>query len=138
MANINVNISYNPSTNTWSQDLGDKIQVNDQGANPIRWGIALAPGATGSIKFSTTNAAPGIAFFTTSVFPAVWPGATPQGNSNNWNSSLTNALKVGDAAQTYEYKVNALYTPANGVETPVSWDPEVEENPPSSAAIKLG
>ena len=46
MANINVNISYNPSTNTWSQDLGDKIQVNDQGANPIRWGIALAPGAT--------------------------------------------------------------------------------------------
>ena len=137
MANVNVNIFYDPSTDTWSQDLGDKIHVRDRGANPIRWGIALVPGATGSLQFSTTNGAPGIEFFTTPIFPAEWPGSTPQGNANNWNSSLTNTLNPGAATLTFEYRVNAVYTPQGGAATQVSWDPEVEENPPSSAAIKV-
>jgi hypothetical protein len=143
VANINVAITYNPSGatgNQWSLTAtgttvnGTTIEVNDRGANPIQWSIGMAEGASGSINFSTTSTAPGIQFTGSNA----WTGDPPIGNSNIWNSSLNNTLGEGAPSQTFEYRVNAVYTPPGKGANPtnVSWDPDVEENPPAQLVVK--
>lgn len=134
MANINVTIYYDPVTDSFSQDLGNNVQVNDRGNNPIRWSIDLLNDAPGSIQFNTST---GIVFVTQQGQTA-WPGDAPSGNANNWNSSINNQLQVGGTALLFYYQVNAWYTPPGGSAVAKVWDPDVEENPPSSnAAISL-
>ena len=136
MANINCTIYYNPNPGqgqtTWSASE-NPIQVVPPGKTPIRWGIELASGQSGTIKFSTPPGAAGIVFAAT---PA-WPGDAPAGNANNWNSSLDDTLAQGAQAVTYNYVVNAVYTPpGNSSSVNVQWDPEVEENPPANVMFK--
>ena len=132
MANINVTVIYDPSANSWSitgDNVNDTtIEVNDKGANPIRWGIGLAQAATGSIAFDATT---GIDF--TTDLP---PGDEPNGNTNNWNWNLNNTLSSNSSAVNYEYVVNAWYTPSGGTAQAKQWDPDVEENPPAQIAVK--
>lgn len=143
MANITITISYNPSAATGSQwsltatgttVVGSTIEVNDSGANPIRWTIGMAEGQSGTINFSTTSTAPGIQFTGSNA----WTGDPPTGNSNNWNSSLNNTLEPDDPSQNFEYRVNAVYTPPGKGANPanVNWDPDVEENPPAQVVVK--
>ena len=137
LANINCTITYNPNPGvgqtTWSA-TENPITVVPPGSTPIRWSIALASGQSGSINFSTTTALPGIVFTGT---PA-WPGDTPSGNANNWNSSLDNNLPVGADPITYNYVVNAVYIPPGKGANPqnVQWDPEVQEDPPANVMVK--
>jgi hypothetical protein len=132
LANINVTVIYDPSNGTWSitgdNVNGTTIEVNDKGANPIRWGIGLPQGGAGTINFDTST---GIDF-TVDI-----PGDPPTGNANNWNWNLDNQLTPTSESIPYEYTVNAWYTPQQGA-TPQAkqWDPEVEENPPAQVVIK--
>ena len=133
MANINVQVIYDPSNNSWSitgdNVNGTTIEVYDKGANPIRWSIGLAQGGSGSIAFDPST---GIDF--TSDLP---PGDDPNGNANNWNWNLNNTLSSNSPAANYEYVVNAWYTPQQGATAQAKqWDPDVEENPPAQIAVK--
>lgn len=141
MANINITISYNPTAATGSQWSltatgtsvdGSTVEINDSGANPIGWSIGLAPNQSGTINFSTTTTAPGV------KFTDPWPGDPVTGNSNNWRTSLDNSLEPDDPSQNFEYTVNAVYTPPGKGANPanISWDPDVEENPPAQLALK--
>ena len=133
MGQINVTVVYNPTAASGSQwsltgdnVSGTTIEVNDRGANPINWGIQLATGASGSIAFNSSN---GIAFKT-----AVTPPT--QGTTSSWNWTLTNNLQPNSTSLNFEYVVNALYTPQNGTQQNVQWDPDVEENPPAQIVLK--
>ena len=132
MANINVTVIYDPSNGNWSLTgdsvNGTTIEVNDRGANPIRWSIGLPQDASGSIAFDPST---GIDF--TSDIPS---GDEPNGNANNWNWNLNNTLASNSPAVNYEYVVNAWYTPSGGTAQAKQWDPDVEENPPAQIALK--
>lgn len=131
MANINVKVIYDPSNSSWSitgdNVNGTTIEVNDKGANPIRWSIGMPQGAAGSIAFDPST---GIEF-TSDI-----PGDEPNGNANNWNWDLNNNLAPNSSAMNYEYVVNAWYTPSQGPAQARQWDPDVEENPPAQISVK--
>lgn len=134
MANIDVTIVYNPAAAAGSQwslsgdDVdGTVVEVNDRGNNPITWDIALASGAAGSIAFGD----PGI------VFDSGWVGDAPRAAGSKWMSALNNTLNPNSPAQSFEYTINAVYSPGGSAPpVNVSWDPEVEENPPAQVRLK--
>jgi hypothetical protein len=146
----NLTITYNPSAvspaSPWSLS-GDgvgldtnnptAVVIKDSGTTQIKWNIQLAAGAPAgaTIAFSvppnpqTDPPTPaGI------VFNSGWNGTPPNGNSNNWNTSVT--LATGGANATIYYTVNAVYTLSGGTPQRVYWDPDVEENPPATIMLK--
>lgn len=138
MANVNITVYYDPTnpSNPWSLSTdggppvsGDSVvHLKERGNTTLRWTIQFGPNvvvADATIAFSTDASRPGIQF--TGTPP--WPGTAPNGNANNWNASLNNE----QSGAKFYFKVNAVYT-VNGAAQPVTWDPEVEEDPPRSAA----
>ena len=130
---MNVQVMYTPgNANPWSQAPSATIPVPPNGnSTPINWSIQVVPANAGSIQFSTTTSAPGIQF--TGTGNSAWSGGPVTGNATGWSTSITNNKKQGDASSQFPYVVNALYTPANGTQVAIQYDPEVEENPPSIA-----
>ena len=134
MANVNITIYYDPtqSPGAWSMSAegasvtnDNVIHLKDSGNTTIRWDIAFGPGVVtdgGTIEFSTDPA--GIVFSGTPT----WPGTQPNGNTNNWNASINNTQN----GQQYYFKVNAVIV-GDGPDQPLTWDPDVEEDPPRLA-----
>lgn len=128
---MNVQVKYSPGdAKPWSQAPSATIPVPPNGnPTPIDFSIQVIPASAGSIQFNTSASAPGIQF--TGTGNNAWPGTTPSGNATGWSTSITNNKKQGDPSSKYHYVVNALYTPANGTQIAVQYDPDVEENPPA-------
>jgi hypothetical protein len=132
MANVNINISYNPVTSTWSLSTdgagsssnGNVVHLKESGNTSIQWSIAWTAGvaADDDIDFNTDPNSPGIQFTGT---PA-WPGSAPNGNANNWNATVNNTQN----GQQYYFKVNAVIS-GDGPNQYLSWDPDVQEDPPN-------
>jgi hypothetical protein len=126
---MNVNVKYSPTNqDKWSQAPDKKVPVGS-GTTELDWSIQVIPASAGTIVFSTETNTPGIQF--TGTGNNAWPGPVPTGNANGWTASITNTLQPGSPSQSFHYKVNAVYTPAGGSPINVTWDPDVEENPPS-------
>ena len=126
---MNVQVQYTQAnSDPWSQVPGKKISVGS-GSTTLNWNIQVIPASAGNIAFNTAAATPGIQF--TGTGNNTWPGTGPSGDGNSWTSTITNNLPSGANKVTFHYKVNAVYTPAGGTPTNLTWDPDVEENPPS-------
>lgn len=124
----NVSVRYTPgNTKPWSQLPAPKIHVSP-GSTVITWTIMVIPASAGAIIFNTNSLTPGIDF--TEKGTAIWPGSDPTGDAIQWSSTIDNALPRGSNAIAYPYVVNALFTPTNGTQVPVQYDPDVEEDPP--------
>jgi hypothetical protein len=103
------------------------VHLKQSGDTKINWSISYGPGPvtdSGRIGFSTDPSTPGIVF--TGTPP--WPGTPPSGNANNWSARITNAQN----GQQFYFKVNAVIR-GDGPDQPLTWDPEVEEDPPRLA-----
>jgi len=125
----NVIVKYTPGNSSpWSQAPDVKIKVST-GATTINWTIQVLPASAGTIVFNTATATPGIQF--TGTGNNAWPGSTPSGSATAYSSTINNQLAPGSNPNNYHYKVNALYTPNGGTQIAVTYDPDVEENPPS-------
>lgn len=126
--NARVNVKYTPgNSNPWSQAPDVKVKVTS-GQTEIDWSIQVIPGSAGTIAFNTAAATPGIQF--TGTGNNAWPGSIPSGSANAFSATINNTLQPGQNAVPYHYQVNAIYTPAGGSATNVTWDPDVEEDPP--------
>ena len=124
---MTVTVRYTPAnTNPWSQTPASKIKVGS-GSTTLNWNIQVMPASAGAIVFNTDPNSPGIQFDT----DVVWPGTPPSGDANGWSSTINNTLPRGSQAQTFHYVVNALFTPANGTQIQVTYDPDVQEDPPN-------
>jgi hypothetical protein len=122
-------VKYTPADpDPWSQVPGKKIHVNN-GSTTINWTIQVIPASAGSIVFNMATATPGIEF--TGTGNDVWPGTTPSGSANAWSSTVDNQLVKGNNPLSFHYKVNALYTPNGGTQQAVTFDPDVQEDPPT-------
>jgi hypothetical protein len=126
---MNVNVKYTPgSQDPWSQAPAKKVPVGT-GTTTLNWDIQVIPASAGTIVFNTATSTPGIQF--TGTGNSAWPGSIPTGDANGWSSSITNSLPPGSQSRSFHYKVNAIYTPSGGAPVNLTWDPDVEENPPS-------
>jgi hypothetical protein len=124
---MNITVQYQPgATDPWSQAPDKKIRVGS-GQTDLNWSIQVVPASAGTIVFATTP--PGIEF--TGTGNSAWPGTLPAPQGSNWTSSINNTLPSGGKAVSFHYKVNALYTPAGGTQQTVTWDPDVQEDPPN-------
>lgn len=121
--NIDVVITYDPATDTWSAENPIKVKP---GVTTITWRLELASKPAGMITFGTEPTFEGIAF------RPGWPGTAPKGTPEMWKTTIEDDLKPGDKPRKFAYTVNAWYTPVGAaVAEQKSWDPDVEEDPPN-------
>ena len=126
---MNVNVKYTPGdADPWSQSPSKTIRIAT-GQNTLDWSIQVIPGSAGTIVFDTTP--PGIEF--TGVGNNAWPGSPPTADGSDITSTINNTLPSGANSVSFHYKVNAVYTPAGGTPQAITWDPDVQEDPPNVA-----
>lgn len=126
---MNIQVKYTPgAADPWSQAPASKIVVTP-GQTELDWSIQVIPASAGTIVFSSDP--PGIQF--TGTGNSAWPGSPPTADGSDIKSTINNTLPSGSSSAKFHYRVNAVYTPANGTGTQVTWDPEVEEDPPHVA-----
>jgi hypothetical protein len=124
-----VTVQYAPGNpNPWSQVPGTTVPV-PPGSTELNWKIQVIPASAGAIAFSS----PGIQF--TGTGTNSWPGTSPTGNASEWTSTINNTLPRGANSASFYYQVNALFTPTNGTQVAVTYDPDVEENPPTLVVV---
>lgn len=118
----NVTVIYDAVNDEWSAE--NPIRV-EPGTTTIAWQVRLAKGCGGEINFGTAADFQGI------VFDPGWPGTPPKGNAETWTTTVEDTLKPGDQPLEFHYTVNTLYKAdaASPVAEPLSWDPDVEEDP---------
>lgn len=114
-------VTYDAATKTWSAE--NPVNVYP-GVTKIVWLIELTDKADGEISFGIEPDFPGISFEDT------WPGTPPSGDKKKWTTDIKDTLQPGDPPQTFAYTVNAWYQNPDRLvpPSPVSWDPDVEEN----------
>jgi hypothetical protein len=119
---VNVTVLYDSASGQWSAQNPIKVSP---GVTTISWKIGLTSASVGTIAFGTTSDFPGI------EFADGWPGSAPQGDAQVWSATIDDTLGADDPPVEYEYTVNAYYQGANQQlpPQPLSWDPEVEEDP---------
>jgi len=126
---MQITIKYSPNqSDQWSQTPAKKIRVGS-GQTELDWSIQVNPASAGTIAFSTDP--PGIQF--TGTGDSSWPGSPLTADGDDLTSTINNTLVSGANPVNFHYRVNAVYTPAGGSATAVSWDPDVQEDPPSIA-----
>jgi hypothetical protein len=130
---MNIQVKYTPANaNPWSQSPDKTIKVGS-GTTPLNWSIQVIPASAGTIAFNTASTSPGIQF--TGTGNSSWPGALPTADGDDYQSSITNTLPAGANSVSFHYRVNAVYTPTGGSPVNVTWDPDVQEDPPPQIVI---
>lgn len=122
---MTVTVKYTPANavgQQWSQ-TPPTVHV-PPGSTEIDWNIKVSPSSAGTIIFGD----PGIEF--TGTGQNGWPGSPPSGDDDQWSATINNTLAKGQSAVEYYYCVNALYTPDGGSQAAITYDPDVEEDPP--------
>jgi hypothetical protein len=122
---MTVTVKYtpaNPVGQQWSQT--PPVVHVPPGSTEIDWNVQVSPSSAGDIIFGN----PGIEF--TGTGQNAWPGTPPSGNDDGWSATINNTLVKGQNAVDFYYCVNALYTADGGSQIAVTYDPEVEEDPP--------
>jgi len=120
--NKNVTVTYDAVHDEWTAE--NPIPV-EPGTTTISWKITLTSASAGEIAFGTAADFQGI------VFDPGWPGTPPKGDALVWSTTIEDTLKPGDEPLHFHYTVNALYKAddLSPVAQPISWDPDVEEDP---------
>jgi len=129
---MQIQIMYTPNaTDPWSQAPDKKIRVGT-GQTELDWSIQVIPASAGTIAFNTNP--PGIQF--TGTGNNAWPGSPPSANgTGDITATINNTLPKGGNSVSFHYKVNALFTPTGGTQQAVTWDPDVQEDPPPAVMI---